>query len=44
MSLLRDLSFGHLSPAMLGNLAYLAALGLAGLFLASRRIRKLLLS
>ena len=44
VSLLRDLSFGYLSPAMLGNLAYLAALGLAGLFLASRRIRTLLLS
>ena len=44
VSLLRDLSFGHLGPAMLGNLAYLAVLGLAGLFLASRRIRKLLLS
>ena len=44
VSLLRDLSFGHLGPAMLGNVAYLAALGLAGLFLASRRIRTLLLS
>jgi lipooligosaccharide transport system permease protein len=44
VSLLRDLSFGHLSPAMLGNLAYLAALGLAGLYVASRRIRRLLLS
>jgi lipooligosaccharide transport system permease protein len=44
VSLLRDLSFGHLGPAMLGNLAYLAVLGLAGLYVASRRIRRLLLS
>jgi lipooligosaccharide transport system permease protein len=44
VSLLRDLSFGHLGPAMPGNLAYLAALGLAGLYVASRRIRRLLLS
>jgi lipooligosaccharide transport system permease protein len=44
VSLLRDLSFGHLGLAMLGNLAYLALLGLAGLYVASRRIRRLLLS
>jgi lipooligosaccharide transport system permease protein len=44
VSLLRDLSFGHLGLAMLGNLAYLALLGVAGLYVASRRIRRLLLS
>jgi lipooligosaccharide transport system permease protein len=44
VSLLRGLAFGQLSPVMLVNLAYLAVLGLAGLFLASRRIRRLLLS
>ena len=44
VSLLRGLAFGRPSPVMLVNLAYLAALGLAGLFLASRRIRRLLLS
>ena len=44
VSLLRGLAFGQLSLAMLVSLAYLAVLGLAGLFLASRRIRRLLLS
>ena len=44
VALLRALSFGDVGPAMLGNAAYLAALGLAGLYVASRRIRRLLLT
>jgi lipooligosaccharide transport system permease protein len=44
VDLLRGLSFGDAGPAMLGNAAYLAAVGLAGLYLASRRIRRLLLA
>jgi lipooligosaccharide transport system permease protein len=43
VALLRALSFGDAGPALLGHAAYLAALGLAGLFVASRRIRRLLL-
>jgi lipooligosaccharide transport system permease protein len=43
VDLLRGLAFGHPSPALLGNVAYLAVLGLAGLYVASRRIRRLLL-
>jgi lipooligosaccharide transport system permease protein len=43
VDLLRGLSFGHPGPALLGNVAYLAVLGLAGLYVASRRIRRLLL-
>jgi lipooligosaccharide transport system permease protein len=41
--LLRDLVLGVPSPGLLWRAAYLAALGLAGLALASRRIAKLLL-
>src|SRR6201994_1613420 len=44
VDLLRGLAFGDPGPAMLGNAAYLAILGLAGLYVASRRIRRLLLS
>jgi len=44
VDLMRGLSFGDAGPAMLGNAAYLAAVGLAGLYLASRRIRRLLLA
>jgi lipooligosaccharide transport system permease protein len=43
VDLLRGLAFGDPGPAMLGNAAYLAILGLAGLYVASRRIRRLLL-
>ena len=41
---LRGFSFGVGGPAMLVNVAYLAVLGLAGLFVASRRLRRLLLT
>jgi lipooligosaccharide transport system permease protein len=41
--LLRDLVFGVLSPDLLWRAGYLAAMGVAGLALASRRIAKLLL-
>jgi lipooligosaccharide transport system permease protein len=44
VSLLRGFSLGIVGPAMLANAAYLAALGLAGLYVASRRIRRLLLT
>jgi lipooligosaccharide transport system permease protein len=43
VDLLRGLAFGHPVPALLGNVAYLAVMGLAGLYVASRRIRRLLL-
>jgi lipooligosaccharide transport system permease protein len=43
VALLRGLAFGDPGPAMLGNAAYLLILGLAGLYVASRRIRRLLL-
>jgi hypothetical protein len=41
--LLRDLVLGAPSPALLWRAGYLAALGLAGLTVAGRRIAKLLL-
>ena len=41
--LLRDLVLGAPSPDLLWRAAYLAALGVAGLVLAGRRIGKLLL-
>ena len=43
VALLRGFSLGVVGPAMLVNVAYLAVLGLAGLYVASRRIRRLLL-
>ena len=43
VALLRGFALGDVGPAMLGNAAYLAVLGLAGLYVASRRIRRLLL-
>jgi lipooligosaccharide transport system permease protein len=44
VTLLRGFSLGIVGPAMLVSAAYLAALGLAGLYVASRRIRRLLLT
>jgi len=44
VALLRGFLFGVVGPAMLVNVAYLAVLGLAGLFVASRRLRRLLLT
>ena len=44
VALLRGFSLGVVGPAMLANVAYLAVLGLAGVHVASRRIRRLLLS
>ena len=41
--LLRDLTVGVLSPDLLWRAAYLAALGVAGLYASGRRIGKLLL-
>ena len=43
VTLLRGFALGDIGPAMFGNAAYLAVLGLAGLFVASRRLRRLLL-
>jgi lipooligosaccharide transport system permease protein len=43
VDLLRGLAFGAPGPALLSNVAYLAILGLAGLYVAGRRIRRLLL-
>jgi lipooligosaccharide transport system permease protein len=44
VTLLRGFSLGIVGPAMLVSVAYLAAMGLAGLYVASRRIRRLLLT
>ena len=44
VTLLRGLSLGVIGPAMLVSVGYLAVLGLAGLYVASRRIRRLLLT
>jgi lipooligosaccharide transport system permease protein len=44
VALLRGFSLGVVGPAMLANVAYLAVLGLAGVHVASRRIRRLLLT
>jgi lipooligosaccharide transport system permease protein len=41
--MLRDLTLGTVSPAILWHAAYLAVLGVAGLLVAGRRIGKLLL-
>ena len=43
VALLRGFALGDVAPSMLGNAAYLAVLGLSGLYVASRRIRRLLL-
>jgi lipooligosaccharide transport system permease protein len=43
VALLRGLALGDVTPSMVGNAAYLAVLGLSGLYVASRRIRRLLL-
>ncbi len=42
--LLRGFSLGAVGPAMLVSVAYLAVMGAAGLYVASRRIRRLLLT
>ena len=44
VALLRGFSLAVVGPAMLVNVAYPAVLGLAGLCVASRRIRRLLLT
>jgi lipooligosaccharide transport system permease protein len=41
--LLRGLTLGVVGPDLLWRAAYLAAVGLAGLFIAGRRLAKLLL-
>jgi lipooligosaccharide transport system permease protein len=41
--LIRDLTVGVVGPGLLWRAAYLAALGLAGLYVSGRRIGKLLL-
>jgi lipooligosaccharide transport system permease protein len=44
VTLLRGFSLGIVGPSMLVSVAYLAAMGLAGLYVAGRRIRRLLLT
>ncbi|HYZ54379.1 MAG TPA: ABC transporter permease [Streptosporangiaceae bacterium] len=44
VTLLRGFALGTVGPAMLVSVAYLAAMGLAGLYVAGRRIRRLLLT
>ena len=41
--LLRDFTFGVVGPGLLWRAAYLAALGVAGLYASGRRIGKLLI-
>jgi lipooligosaccharide transport system permease protein len=43
VDLLRSLAVGHLDPVLLVHVAYLALMGIAGLYLVSRRLDKLLL-
>jgi lipooligosaccharide transport system permease protein len=43
VDLLRSLAVGHLDAVLLGHVAYLAVMGIAGLYLVSRRLDKLLL-
>jgi len=43
VDLLRSLAVGHLDPVLLVHVAYLAVMGIAGLYLVSRRLDKLLL-
>ncbi len=43
IELVRSLTTGTVGPFQLVNVAYLAAMGLVGMFIASRRIDKLLL-
>jgi lipooligosaccharide transport system permease protein len=44
VTILRSLATGTVGPGLLWHVGYLAALGLAGLFIAGRRIGRLLLS
>ena len=44
VELLRSLTTGSVGPGLLVNVAYLAALGLVGAWIASRRVEKLLLT
>jgi lipooligosaccharide transport system permease protein len=43
VSLLRGMALGIVGPGMLVGAAYMAVMGLAGLYVAGRRIRRLLL-
>ena len=43
VALLRGLTLGHVGPAMLWNVGYLAVMGTVGLAIATRRIGTLLL-
>jgi lipooligosaccharide transport system permease protein len=43
VDLLRSLAVGHLGPILLVHVAYLAAMGIVGLWIVSRRLDKLLL-
>lgn len=44
VALTRDLALASIGPAILGHVVYLAVLGLAGMFVAARRLERLLLS
>jgi lipooligosaccharide transport system permease protein len=44
VSVTRALTLGYVTPAILGHLAYLVAMGALGLTIAGRRIQVLLLS
>jgi lipooligosaccharide transport system permease protein len=43
VALIRGLTLGAVGPALLWNVAYLAAMGVLGLAVAGRRISRLLL-
>jgi lipooligosaccharide transport system permease protein len=44
VALTRDLALGMIGPGIAGHVVYLVALGLAGMFVAARRLERLLLS
>ena len=44
VALIRGLALGAVGPGLLWRVAYLAIMGLAGLYLAGRRVGRLLLT
>jgi len=44
VALMRGLALGAVEPGLLWHVAYLAIMGLAGLYIAGRRVERLLLT
>ncbi len=44
VTLMRGLTLGAVGPALLWHVAYLAVMGVAGLYIAGRRVGRLLLT